>query len=138
MSDSGPPYFRLSLRVRLQDDLPQKSTTYRQEAPIAQLAVPVRFCAICSIYITPKGKALGNILTVSIFIGGCVFSFANQACLCRHFALPRCSVGINCRKMAAYTSLVNQSLPINIATAPTSDKLKVKDAVLTWTCTHIV
>ena len=31
----------------------------------------MRFCAICSIYIMPK--ALGDILTVSILIGGCVF-----------------------------------------------------------------
>ena len=35
----------------------------------AQIAV--RFCAICSIYIMLK--ALGDILAVSILIGGCVF-----------------------------------------------------------------
>ena len=42
--------------VWLQDDLPQKSTTYRQKAPIAQYVrridaqIVVRFYAICSIH----------------------------------------------------------------------------------------
>ena len=59
---------------------PQLTTTYRQKAPIAQYVfridaqIAVRFCAICSIYIMPK--ALGDILAVSILIGGCVFLFA--------------------------------------------------------------
>ena len=40
-------------------------------------------------------KALGNILTVSILIGGCVFYSPSLPCVCRHFAiLPRCGVGI--------------------------------------------
>ena len=38
----------------------------------------MRFCAICSIYIVPK--ALGDISTISIFIGGCVFSFTKLVC----------------------------------------------------------
>ena len=56
---------------------PQLATTYGQKAQIAQYVrridaqIAVRFCAICSIYIMPK--ALGDILTVSILIGGCVF-----------------------------------------------------------------
>ena len=55
----------------------QLNTNYRQKAPIAQYVrridaqIAVRFCAICSIYIMPK--ALGDILTVSISIGGCGF-----------------------------------------------------------------
>ena len=63
-------YCSYPLWVRLQDDLPQKSTTYRQKAPIVQhgrridAQIAVRFCAICSIYIMPK--ALGDISTVSI------------------------------------------------------------------------
>ena len=63
---------------------PQLTTTYRQKAPIAQYVrridtqIAVRCCAICSIYILPK--ALGDILTVSILIGGCVF-FIRQACV---------------------------------------------------------
>ena len=58
---------------------PQLTTTYRQKAPIAQhvrridAQIAVRFCAICSIYIIPK--ALGDILTVSVLIGGCFFLF---------------------------------------------------------------
>ena len=50
---------------------PQKSTTYRRKAPIAQTQyvrridaqIAVRFCAICSIYMP---KALGDILTVRV------------------------------------------------------------------------
>ena len=92
------------------------STTYRQTAPIAQYVriidaqIAVRFCAICSIYILPK--ALDDILTVSILIGGCVFY------------LPRLCVPPFCRgamwvythgKMAAHASLANKKMhpPIN-------------------------
>ena len=64
---------------------PQKLiTTYCQKAPIAQYVcridaqIAVRLCAICSIYII--SNALGDISTVSIFIGGCVFSFTKLAC----------------------------------------------------------
>ena len=63
---------------------PQLTTTYCQKAPIAQYVrridaqIVVRFCAICSIYIMPK--ALGDILTVSILIGGCVSLFAKLVC----------------------------------------------------------
>ena len=70
---------------------PQLATTYGQKAPIAQYVrridaqIAVRFCAICSIYIMPKGKALGDISTVSILIGGCVFYSPSLPCVCRHF-----------------------------------------------------
>ena len=69
---------------------PQLTTTYRQKAPIAQYVrridaqIAVRFCAICLINIMPK--ALGDILTVSILIGGCVF-FIRQAGVCRHLTI---------------------------------------------------
>ena len=65
---------------------PQLATTYGQKAPIAQYVrridaqIAVRFCAICSIYIMPK--ALGDILTVSILIGGCVFHSPSLHCVC--------------------------------------------------------
>ena len=78
---------------------PQLTTTYRQKAPIAQYVrrieaqIAVRFRAMCLIYIMPK--ALGDILTVSILIGGCVFYSPSLPCVCRHFAiLPQCNVGI--------------------------------------------
>ena len=70
---------------------PQLTTTYRQKAPIAQYVrridaqIAVRFCAICSIYIMPK--ALGDILTVSILIGGCVLYSPSLPCVCRHFVI---------------------------------------------------
>ena len=69
---------------------PQLATTYGQKVPIAQYVrgiyaqIAVRFCAICSIYIMPK--ALGDISTVSILIGGCVFYSPSLLCACRHFA----------------------------------------------------
>ena len=62
----------------------QLTATYRQKVPIAQYVriidaqIAVRFCAICSIYIMPK--ALGDILTVNIFIGGCAFSLTKLVC----------------------------------------------------------
>ena len=68
---------------------PQLATTYGQKAPIAQYVrridaqIAVRFCAICSIYIMPK--ALGDISTVSILMGGCVFYSPSLPCVCRHF-----------------------------------------------------
>ena len=74
---------------------PQLTTTYHQKAPIAQYVrridalIAVRFCAICSIYIMPK--ALGDILTVTILIGGCVF-YSPSLCVppfC-HFAAVQC------------------------------------------------
>ena len=78
---------------------PQLATTYGQKVPIAQyvrridVQIAVRFCAICSIYIMPK--ALGDILILSILIGGCVFYSPSLNCVCHHFAiLPRCNVGI--------------------------------------------
>ena len=93
---------------------PQLTITYCQKAPIAQYVriieaqIAVRFCTICSIYIMPK--ALGDMLTVSILIGGCVFYSPSLPCVRRHFAiLPRCNVGIYTRsKMAAHTSLANK------------------------------
>ena len=40
-------------------------------------------------------KALGDILTISILIGGCVFYSTSLLYACGHFAiLPRCNVGI--------------------------------------------
>ena len=88
---------------------PQLTTTYRQKPPIAQYVrrieaqIAVCLCAICSIYIMPK--ALSDILTVSILIGGCVFYSPSLPGVCRHFAiLPRCNVGLYTRgKMAAHT-----------------------------------
>ena len=89
---------------------PQLTTTYRQKAPIAQYVrridgqIAVRFCAICSIYIMPK--ALCDILTVSILIGGCVFLFAKLVCAA---ILPRVYIPtLHCSKMAAHTSLANK------------------------------
>ena len=78
---------RLSLRYDFKTTFhknPQLTTTYCQKAPIAQYVrridgqITVRFCAICSIYIMPK--ALGDVFTVSILIGGCVFLFAKLVC----------------------------------------------------------
>ena len=66
---------------------PQLATTYGQKAPITQYVrridaqIAVRFCAICSIYIMPK--AIGDISTVSILIGGCVFYSPSLPCVCR-------------------------------------------------------
>ena len=85
--NSGMTSRRISTKIH---NLPQLTTTYRQKAPIAQYVrridaqIAVRFCAICSIYIMPR--ALGDILTVSILIGGCVFYSPSLPCVCRHFA----------------------------------------------------
>ena len=83
---------------------PQLATTYGQKVPFAQYVriiyaqIAVRFCAISSIYIMPK--ALGDILTVSILIGGCVFYSPSLPCVCRHFAasIPT----LHCGKMAKW------------------------------------
>ena len=101
--------FDLILKVKTKfHKNPQLATTYGQKAPIAlyvrriDAQIAVRFCAICLIYIMPK--ALGDILTVSILIGGCVFLFAKLAlCVppfCREYThiAPRQN-----GKMAAHT-----------------------------------
>ena len=54
------------------------------------------FCAICSIYI--MSKALGDILTVSILIGGCVFYSPSLPCACRHFAILRGAMWVYSRQ----------------------------------------
>ena len=91
-------FFRFHFKTTFRKN-PQLTTTYRQKAPIAQYVrridaqIAVRFCAICSIYIMPK--ALGDILTVSILIGGCVFLFAKLVCAppsYRGYIYPHCTV----------------------------------------------
>ena len=80
-------YHNLPQLTTTYHNLPQLTTIYHQKVPIAryvrridtQIAVRVcAICSICSIYIMPK--VLGDILTVSIFIGGCVFSFTKLVC----------------------------------------------------------
>ena len=71
-------------------------------------------------------KAVGDILTLSILIGECVFYSPSLPCMCRHYAiLPRCNVGTYTRsKMAAHTSLANKKThpPIKILTVKISPR----------------
>ena len=67
-------------------------------------------------------KALGDILTVSVFIGGCVFSFTKL--VCRHFAAVHTHIALRQCKMVAHTSLVNEKThpPIKILTVEISPR----------------
>ena len=51
-------------------------------------------------------KALDDILTVSVLIGGCVFSFAKL--VCRHFAAVHTHIAPRQCKMVAHASLANE------------------------------
>ena len=92
---------------------PQLATTYGQKAPIAQYVrridaqIAVRFCAICSIYIMPT--ALGDISTVSILIGGCVFYSPSLPCVCRHFSA---SVPTYCGKLWIFVEFRLEVIPV--------------------------
>ena len=91
------------LRVWLQDDLPQKSTTYHNLPPEGTDCAPIaQYVAVmCNMFDLHHAQSSRRYFNRKYFYQRMRF-FIRQACVCHHFALPRCNVGMYCRKMATH------------------------------------